>query len=146
MSVNEPEILDKLIAACLQILTELALKVRLLDITGDGVDIPEKVSFGTGQSVVPHQSPQLNGPQLLEVSTFGSPSKRLASGIYPAQCIPHAHEMMHHSSSIPSSPSSPLPPSSLSQLPRIQILHTRVQIHLVFPSPYRPCLLSVPAY
>ncbi|RSH95186.1 hypothetical protein EHS25_000272 [Saitozyma podzolica] len=28
------------------ILTELALKVRLLDITGDGVEIPEKVSFG----------------------------------------------------------------------------------------------------
>ncbi|WVR08927.1 hypothetical protein IAU60_005986 [Kwoniella sp. DSM 27419] len=29
-----------------QILAELALKVSLLDITGDGVDIPEKVSFG----------------------------------------------------------------------------------------------------
>nr|XP_031861447.1 uncharacterized protein CI109_003051 [Kwoniella shandongensis]KAA5528519.1 hypothetical protein CI109_003051 [Kwoniella shandongensis] len=29
------------------ILTELALKVRLLDITGDGVEIPERVSFGS---------------------------------------------------------------------------------------------------
>ncbi|ORY33129.1 hypothetical protein BCR39DRAFT_521383 [Naematelia encephala] len=28
------------------ILTELALKVRLLDVTGDGVEIPDKVSFG----------------------------------------------------------------------------------------------------
>ncbi|TXT13206.1 hypothetical protein VHUM_01607 [Vanrija humicola] len=29
------------------ILTELALKVRLLDITGDGIEIPQKVSFGS---------------------------------------------------------------------------------------------------
>lgn len=27
-------------------MAELALKVRLLDITGDGVDLPEKVSHG----------------------------------------------------------------------------------------------------
>lgn len=30
----------------MQILTELALKVRLLDITGDGIEIPQKVQFG----------------------------------------------------------------------------------------------------
>ena len=29
-----------------KVLAELSLKVRLLDITGDGVDIPEKLSFG----------------------------------------------------------------------------------------------------
>lgn len=28
------------------ILTELALKVRLLDITGDGIEIPQKATFG----------------------------------------------------------------------------------------------------
>lgn len=38
-------------ASYVHILTELALKVRLLDITGDGVEIPEKVSYGMGQSV-----------------------------------------------------------------------------------------------
>ncbi|WWC63902.1 uncharacterized protein I303_106507 [Kwoniella dejecticola CBS 10117] len=31
----------------IHILAELALKVRLLDITGDGVEIPEKLTFGT---------------------------------------------------------------------------------------------------
>lgn len=29
------------------ILTELALKVRLLDITGDGIEIPQKAAFGS---------------------------------------------------------------------------------------------------
>lgn len=35
-----------------QILTELALKVRLLDMTGDGVELPDKVTFGAGMSLV----------------------------------------------------------------------------------------------
>ncbi|KAK8844114.1 hypothetical protein IAR55_006908 [Kwoniella newhampshirensis] len=34
------------------ILTELALKVRLLDITGDGVEIPERISFGNAPKSV----------------------------------------------------------------------------------------------
>ena len=33
-----------------QILADVALKVRLLDITGDGVDIPDKILIGPGQS------------------------------------------------------------------------------------------------
>lgn len=33
----------------LQILADVALKVRLLDITGDGVEIPERVAVGPGQ-------------------------------------------------------------------------------------------------
>lgn len=31
-----------------QILADVALKVRLLDITGDGVEIPHKVAIGPG--------------------------------------------------------------------------------------------------
>lgn len=34
----------------IHILTELALKVRLLDVTGDGVELPEKVSHGLRES------------------------------------------------------------------------------------------------
>lgn len=34
-----------------QILADVALKVRLLDITGDGIEIPEKVSLGPGEQV-----------------------------------------------------------------------------------------------
>ncbi|KAL7421273.1 hypothetical protein Q5752_004158 [Cryptotrichosporon argae] len=34
-------------AGFVHVLTELSLKVRLLDITGDGIEIPSKVSFGT---------------------------------------------------------------------------------------------------
>lgn len=33
----------------MKILTELALNVRLLDITGDSVEIPENVAIGAGQ-------------------------------------------------------------------------------------------------
>lgn len=33
----------------LQILADVALKVRLLDITGDGIEIPEKISPGQGE-------------------------------------------------------------------------------------------------
>jgi engulfment/cell motility protein 1 len=33
---------------CVQIMAELALKVRLLDVTGDGVEIPEKITHGPG--------------------------------------------------------------------------------------------------
>jgi hypothetical protein len=35
-----------------KILAEVALKVRLLDITGDGIEIPEKVSLGPGKLFV----------------------------------------------------------------------------------------------
>lgn len=31
-------------------MTEIALKVRLLDITGDGVELPEKIVWGQGES------------------------------------------------------------------------------------------------
>jgi hypothetical protein len=32
-----------------KVLTEIALKVRLLDITGDGVELPDKVTWGQGE-------------------------------------------------------------------------------------------------
>jgi hypothetical protein len=35
-----------LLKLTVQILTELALKIRLLDITGDSIEIPQSVSFG----------------------------------------------------------------------------------------------------
>lgn len=35
----------------MKILTELALNIRLLDITGDGVEIPENVDIGPGQCI-----------------------------------------------------------------------------------------------
>jgi hypothetical protein len=44
--------LSRLGATCClmsQILAEVALKVRLLDITGDGVELPEKVAIGQGK-------------------------------------------------------------------------------------------------
>ena len=36
-------------ASAIQMLTELSLKVRLLDITGDGIEVPEKVAVGPGE-------------------------------------------------------------------------------------------------
>ena len=39
-------------ATYIHVLTDLALKVRLLDISGDGVDLPEKVSYGPRESKV----------------------------------------------------------------------------------------------
>ncbi|WVQ73600.1 hypothetical protein IAR50_003179 [Cryptococcus sp. DSM 104548] len=44
--VKEEGMIDQDSANYVQILTDLALRVRLLDITGDGVEIPGKVSIG----------------------------------------------------------------------------------------------------
>jgi hypothetical protein len=40
-------------------LAEVALKVRLLDITGDGVEIPEKVAIGQGKLFPERCDPEL---------------------------------------------------------------------------------------
>lgn len=56
-----------------QILADVALKVRLLDITGDGVEIPHQVSVGLGEliSTVLVEMPQKLTPQHPRARTFG---------------------------------------------------------------------------
>lgn len=57
----------------IQILAELALKVRLLDVTGDGIELPEKVAYGLRESE-PSESLTVTDTQRHGVWTFGSPS------------------------------------------------------------------------
>lgn len=49
-----------------QILADVALKVRLLDITGDGIEMPEKVAVGHGESL---RSMNTQGFRLTKSST-----------------------------------------------------------------------------